>query len=225
MGQYYLIVNLDRKEYLDPHDFNDGAKLMEFGASANGTLSALARLLLLNKTKKNRRWAGSRLVVAGDYADNGKFLPESQSEQNLYAYVSDSDEFKKPRKEHLHRQPTEKKLPPGSWLMTGEDDISSFEDIFERMELTPTESLIDSMRELIKTTMYYARVTALAKTDLAYKLSDAEVLQASYGLDAAGQRVEQVSISVALKDGKTHKIEWAFPLAMADFKASLGIKS
>lgn len=45
MGQYHFPVNWDRKEYLDPHTFGDGLKLMEFGSSANGTLTGLAVLL------------------------------------------------------------------------------------------------------------------------------------------------------------------------------------
>src|SRR5437868_2760036 len=45
MGQYYLIVNLDKKEFLRSHDFGDGAKLLEFGCSANGMMTGLAILL------------------------------------------------------------------------------------------------------------------------------------------------------------------------------------
>ena len=45
MGQYYKIVNVKKKQYLTPHTFGDGAKLMEFGMSANGVLAGLAILL------------------------------------------------------------------------------------------------------------------------------------------------------------------------------------
>jgi len=45
MGQYYLIVNVDKKEFLYPHEFNDGLKLLEFGSSTEGTLLALTVLL------------------------------------------------------------------------------------------------------------------------------------------------------------------------------------
>lgn len=45
MGQYYYVVNIDKREYLPPHKFNDGLKLLEFGCSANGTMTALAILL------------------------------------------------------------------------------------------------------------------------------------------------------------------------------------
>lgn len=38
MGQYHLIANLDRREYLNPLKFGDGLKLREFGFSAYGAM-------------------------------------------------------------------------------------------------------------------------------------------------------------------------------------------
>lgn len=135
MGQYYVTVNLDKGEYIMPHRFGQGLKLLEFGCSRYGTLSALALLLAdgngrgggdlsitvsddpehhdynpwfenvpgclrvehefqipvgeLNKQVNYKilvpkiigRWAGDRIVVAGDYADDGKFLTEEQCEK------------------------------------------------------------------------------------------------------------------------------------------------
>lgn len=73
MGQYHMIVNLDRHEYIYPHAFGDGAKLHEFGASANGTMVALAILLAVSwqseedaRQEWTGRWAGDRLVIVGD---------------------------------------------------------------------------------------------------------------------------------------------------------------
>ena len=45
MGQYYIAVNLDKKQYISPHAFGDGAKLLEFGNSSNGMMTGLAILL------------------------------------------------------------------------------------------------------------------------------------------------------------------------------------
>lgn len=36
MGQYYYVINVTKKEYLHPHKFFDGLKLLEFGCSSNG---------------------------------------------------------------------------------------------------------------------------------------------------------------------------------------------
>ncbi len=88
MGQYYKIVNLDKNEFLDTYTFNDGAKLLEFGCSSEGILTALAILLadgngrgggdLHSENPIIGSWAGDRIVVAGDYADKHNFLSIEQ---------------------------------------------------------------------------------------------------------------------------------------------------
>lgn len=92
MGQYYKIVNVKKKQYITPHTFGDGAKLMEFGMSANGVLAGLAILLadgngrgggdLNSENEIIGSWAGDNIVIAGDYADQGKFVKITT--QNLY---------------------------------------------------------------------------------------------------------------------------------------------
>jgi len=98
MGQYYKIVNLTKKQYLTPHTFGDGAKLMEFGCSGSGVMTALALLLAdgNNRGGGDMRsddviigsWEGDRIVITGDYADAGKFT--RHKEKNLYEVVSEA---------------------------------------------------------------------------------------------------------------------------------------
>jgi hypothetical protein len=82
MGQYHYIVNLDKKEFVNPGKFGDGLKLMEFGLSGRGAMAALAVLLSNSRhmgggdlnsddTEYYGRWAGDRIVIAGDYAGEG----------------------------------------------------------------------------------------------------------------------------------------------------------
>lgn len=90
MGQYYVVANLDKRQYLNPHRFNDGAKLLEFGTNGDGTMCGLAILLadgngrgggdLHSDNPIIGSWAGDRIVIAGDYADPGKFVPEELME-------------------------------------------------------------------------------------------------------------------------------------------------
>lgn len=103
MGQYYLIVNLDKQQFVHPHAFGDGMKLMEFGLSGCGAMSALAVLLAdgngrgggdlhcddRDADKIVGSWAGDRIVVAGDYADDGKFIDD---DQKLLALLSNLGE-------------------------------------------------------------------------------------------------------------------------------------
>lgn len=107
MGQYYIVVNLTKEEYIQPHSLCNGAKLCEF--STGRTATALVLLLASGNGRGGDwkeheligRWAGDRIVIAGDYADSGQFLTEEQltqwrrekgvppdgSEPNLYQYA------------------------------------------------------------------------------------------------------------------------------------------
>jgi len=90
MGQYYIIVNLDKKEYLKPHEFGDGAKLLEFGSSGDGTMLGLAILLAHGNNRGGGdlrsdnpligSWSGDRIVITGDYADPVVFIEVSDEE-------------------------------------------------------------------------------------------------------------------------------------------------
>lgn len=91
MGQYHKVFNLDAKQKVNPHACDDGIKLMEFGCSAYGTLSAMA-LLLAKGAGYEGPWAGQRIVVSGDYADEGRFVPETHAHLNLYSYDQNDDE-------------------------------------------------------------------------------------------------------------------------------------
>ena len=100
MGQYYKIVNIKKKQYISPYIFGDGSKLMEFSMSANGALAGLSILLadgngrgggdLHSENDIVGSWAGDNIVVAGDYADDGKFVKEV--DRNLYNVASSEGE-------------------------------------------------------------------------------------------------------------------------------------
>ena len=102
MGQYFLTVNLDKREFLHPHKFGDGLKLLEFGLSGMGTLAGLAILLAAGNNRGGGdlrsahpligSWAGDRIVVTGDYADAGQFLEDEDLgilEPAYHTYLAD----------------------------------------------------------------------------------------------------------------------------------------
>ena len=96
MGQYYKIVNIKKKQYISPHTFGDGSKLMEFSMSANGVLAGLSILLadgngrgggdLNSDNPIVGSWAGDNIVITGDYADDGKFVKDT--DKNLYSVAN-----------------------------------------------------------------------------------------------------------------------------------------
>lgn len=62
MGQYFKIVNVDKKLYISPWDMDNGAKLMEWAYRGNAMVTALLNLL-------SNEWKGDRVYVVGDYAE------------------------------------------------------------------------------------------------------------------------------------------------------------
>lgn len=108
MGQYHLVVNLDKREYLHPHQLGDGLKLMEQAMSGpGGTGSALLLLLAVSNGEEGRgggdfhvagftdvvgRWGGDRIAVVGDYAEASD-LPDDDAEL-IYSLCDDEEAVK-----------------------------------------------------------------------------------------------------------------------------------
>jgi hypothetical protein len=85
MGQYYTIINLTKKEYIRPHAFDDGAKIMEFGSSGDGTMYAFSLLMSSGygqgceeelESSLIGSWAGDNVIIAGDYSEPYKNIPQ-----------------------------------------------------------------------------------------------------------------------------------------------------
>lgn len=88
MGQYYLAVNLDKKEFLSPHKYDSGAKLMEHSWFENKLVRTIENLLSLDG-----KWKGDRIVWAGDYMDEKIFLEGFLSvigDRNLYMHAHEN---------------------------------------------------------------------------------------------------------------------------------------
>ena len=75
MGQYYRPTVLEKKEWLNSHDYNNGLKLTEHSWLENDFVNAVETLLV-----KGGKWFKCRLVWAGDYADAEKGI-----NKNLYS--------------------------------------------------------------------------------------------------------------------------------------------
>jgi len=94
MGQYYLAIILGEKQpdgdneiirmALESYAYNNGAKLREHSYVGNEYVSAVEYLI-----SPEGMFYKSRLVWAGDYADNEKSLPH-----NLYHVIDEIDPHK-----------------------------------------------------------------------------------------------------------------------------------
>ena len=95
MGQYWTLINLDKKEKITSFALGSGTKLVEM-AWNTGPSASLVVLLAVNGGDDLAigRWAGDRIVLIGDYAEPDD-LPASvwgnQEPNNLEDYVDISD--------------------------------------------------------------------------------------------------------------------------------------
>lgn len=114
MGQYWYVVNLDKKEYVHPHQLGSGLKLWEQLANNPGSGEALVILCAAmpeargggdldldanwhgpertggpegpviseyNEIARRTigRWAGDRIALVGDYAEDSDLAPEHKA--------------------------------------------------------------------------------------------------------------------------------------------------
>lgn len=84
MGQYYLVANLDKEEFLYPNHFGGDRQLREIALSSPGITAGLAALLAAGNGKGSGdicsdspligSWAGDRIAIIGDYSDSDEVL-------------------------------------------------------------------------------------------------------------------------------------------------------
>lgn len=76
MGQYHIICNLRKLQYLHPHKFGSGLKALEFSVDGMGPMTGLAYLLIEPNPRgggdfNTGSWAGNwrtdPLAIIGDY--------------------------------------------------------------------------------------------------------------------------------------------------------------
>jgi hypothetical protein len=142
MGQYYVIVNLDKHQYINPHNFGEGAKLMDFGASSGGAMTALAVLLadgngrgggdLYSNDPIIGSWAGDRIVVAGDYGDPFKFIPEDLQDK-IFNIALEKVEISYPKKSYPNLSKEEKESIAREWCNLYFLAKQMFEDVSEKV--------------------------------------------------------------------------------------------
>ena len=233
MGQYYKILNIDKEEGIHPHDFNDGLKLMEFGGSGKGAMAALAALLVTDKLQVGP-WAGCRIVISGDYADKGRFVPAAYSSLNLYTYAAQDDEASEGEpsrgyrflKEEVQAQVTGLGVPL-VLRAQGYPDVPEFwdegkvfdqpEDVLDVLDVAPQENLQAMVREM---------QTRLRVSPLDSGISWGEVLKVTLALnDESGKATAwHVVFHVSNKDtAKNVSCSLLFPATAADVRVFLRI--
>jgi len=128
MGQYFVIVNLDKREFIHPHKLASGLKFWEILASQTAP-RALAFLLrqsneggggdIAESSEDNKKlfcgsWRADRIAIIGDYDKSGIYQKcddlEGMKSQNKFLKENDRlDELLKPG--DLFEDITDKMLP------------------------------------------------------------------------------------------------------------------
>ena len=104
MGQYHILVNLDKKEKVHPYGIGLGMKQWEHLGDFNGTLSDAMYLLCMSspasgggdlpRTVVSGRWCGDRVLILGDYTAFGGIHGLSKEEtESLWKDVSSNAYF------------------------------------------------------------------------------------------------------------------------------------
>ena len=76
MGQYYKAICLDTKRFIEPWDYENGAKLMEHSYIGNEFLETVEQLL-----SPDGKWYKKRIVWAGDYMPPYVFMNGAEINQ------------------------------------------------------------------------------------------------------------------------------------------------
>lgn len=103
MGQGFILANLDKKEFVSPHDLGCGYKLGEFGTPKDpfaGSLVQFAREL----TATDGKWHGDRVFYFGDYGDvyDLEFKPVVEiANEDGYNYSLAYDEYTRYDKQEI----------------------------------------------------------------------------------------------------------------------------
>ena len=105
MGQYWLPVNISKREFIHPHKLECGLKLCEQLGTFGGTAQALIVLLAAEPEERGGgdlridqlsrdvigRWAGDRVALIGDYAEDGDLDVEGARASQIYRQRIEGD--------------------------------------------------------------------------------------------------------------------------------------
>lgn len=99
MGQYHHLVNVDKKEVVNPHGLGLGLKQWEHLGDFDGTLADAMYILMMTspargggdlpQTDISGRWTGDRVLVLGDYTEDS----DVPSIPNVGLLYSESDHY------------------------------------------------------------------------------------------------------------------------------------
>ena len=157
MGQYHAIANLDKREFLNPWDMGEGAKLMEWGYGSGTMLTALAILLAVSNGRGGGdyhgdeddptiaewvgRWGGDRIAVIGDYTELDDLPHEFQADA-IWTAMGNARKAPKTLDERISENEQRRGL-------YGET-VDAWNEVERRAETIPYTNISAQMRRVIE---------------------------------------------------------------------------
>lgn len=151
MGQYHKIVNLDKREFLDPSKLGAGEKAWEQFANYPSTPQALILLISSSNGRGGGdldgpddvlgRWAGDRIAMVGDYSER-EDLPPQHDADLIYALCHERYEIEE-NIAYLSKLASEK---------TDEKDKAEYEQKAARLSVwkaSPYKDISELVREAV----------------------------------------------------------------------------
>lgn len=102
MGQYHYVVNLDKKQFINPHKMGDGLKLWEQMHGGTGSTSNALMILLAVSNGRGGgdveanplvgSWGGDRIAIVGDYTERAD-LPARFKADSIYSECTDAGAY------------------------------------------------------------------------------------------------------------------------------------
>ena len=101
MGQYFIIANTTKKEFLHPHYFGQGLKFAEFPSDGVGAMTALAHLLgqstdhsgMMYNPEITGKWIGDHVVIVGDYDETHIYRDAMSPSEGESEYTNISEKL------------------------------------------------------------------------------------------------------------------------------------
>jgi hypothetical protein len=103
VGQYHILVNIDKQEWVDPHGLGLGAKQWEGQVGSEGSLADAMYVLTMTSpdsgggdlpfTEISGRWCGDRVLIVGDYT-NPDAVPGFTGADAIYQLATQSPDYK-----------------------------------------------------------------------------------------------------------------------------------
>ena len=136
MGQYFLAVNCDKREFIHAHAFGDGLKFYEMCGSSDGVLAGLAHLLCQTNDPTHKSaivgsWAQNNITLVGDYDSSGLYATAMEEYKDVSFDLIRAMCCRDSLKYSLHLKTAWRRGDDDGDLLSDQGDRDFYKEIFD----------------------------------------------------------------------------------------------